>query len=417
MKILIVNNSFSPAGGAEIMTFWQYLLLKEKGQEVLIFAADKEPYFVNDGLLTEYFPKSDNYLNQHGLNKIFSIPKLYYNLDAEKKLNAFLNKNRPDIVHLNNIRAGLTPSILRACYKNNIPVIQTLHDASLFCPNAVLRINGKTYCKDELCVSGNYLHCILNKCRGDSYLKSLNAALELSLNKIHKLYDNVSVFITPSKALKKLAINSGISEDKVIAVPNFIDESYYKIPENFEKGQYFLYVGRISQEKGLDYVIEAFSKLPKEIKFRIVGTGPDKDKLENKVKELNINNVEFAGYKSGEDLIKEYQNCIATILPCNWFENFPTTILESFASSKPVIGSNIGGIPETVIPDETGILIEPGNIDDIIGAVKKLYSDEDFRKRLSVSCKNKSQVYSREAYYEAIMKIYEKVSKTRSNLK
>lgn len=417
MKIVLVNNSFSPAGGAEIMTYWQYLLLKEKGHDVLIFSTDKEPYFENNNLQTEYFPQNSNYSKMQGFEKIKSIPNLYYNKEAEKKLDEFLKKNKPDLVHLNNIRAGLTPSILRACYKNNIPVIQTLHDASLFCPNAVLRINSKTYCKKELCVSGNYLHCIINKCRGDNYLKSLNAALELSLNKFHKFYDGISAFITPSKVLRKLAIKSGIFEDKVIAIPNFIDESYYKVNENYEKGQYFLYVGRISQEKGLDYVIEAFSKLPKEIKFRIVGTGPDKDKLENKVKELNINNVEFAGYKSGENLIKEYQNCIATILPCDWFESFGLTIVESFACSKPVIGSNLGGIPETVIPHETGILIEPGNIDDILNAVKKLYYEDEYRKKLSVNCKNKSQVYSREAYYEAVMKIYEKVSKTRSNLK
>lgn len=414
MKIMLGNNCFSQIGGAEVMLYSQYQLLKEHDNEVVIFATDRKPYFETDGLLEEYFPKSINYSNLHGFDKIKYITKRYYNIEAENKLDAFLKKTKPDIAHFGNIKSGLTPSVLKACYNNSVPVVITLHDAALFCPNAVLRLNGKNYCKDELCVSGNYTHCITNKCRSNSYYKSVNAFIELALNKVHKLYDGVDAFVTPSQALKDLAIKSGISEERVKVIPNFVADSYLKAPVNYEKGEYFLYVGRIGEEKGLSYVIDAFAQLPSEIKFRIVGTGPQKEELEKKVKDLSLTNIEFAGYKSGDDLLKEYQNCIATILPCNWFECFGLTIVESFAYGKPVIGSNLGGIPETVVPNETGILIEPGSVEDIVNAVKKLYYDEAYLKELSYNCKNKSEKYSKENYYNEIMKLFNDILKKRS---
>lgn len=409
MKILIINNYFTPMGGAEVVSYGQYKLLKENGHEVLFFSTDKEPFFETENLPTGFFPHVINYNKLSGFKKIIAIPNNYYNIDAEKKLDEFLKQHRPDIIHIHNIKSALTASVLKTCYKNNIPVVQTLHDAGLFCPTSMLRVHNETYCKNELCVSGNYTHCILNKCRGDNYLKSLNAALEATFNKVHKLYNGVLAFTTPSEDLRRLAIKSGISPEKVFAIPNFLDEKYYNISSDYDKGQYFLYVGRISQEKGLDYAIEAFAKLPPEIKLRIVGTGQEKERLEKKVKNLSLKNVEFVGYKAGEDLINEYKNCIATILPCNWFETFGMTIIESFACAKPVIASNLGGIPETVIPDETGFLVESGCIDDIINAVKKLYYEEDYLKKLSLNCKTKSKNYSKEAYYKKIMKLYEKV--------
>ena len=416
MKILLGNNYFSPIGGAEMVLYWQYLLLKEKEHEVFIFATNKEPFFEAENLHTEYFPRCVDYSNLHGFNKILHIPKRFYNIEAEKKLDALVKKTKPDIAHFGNIRSNLTPAILKSCYKNNIPMVITLHDSSLFCPNGVLITNSGEYCKKELCIKGNHLHCILNKCRGNSYSKSTNAVCELALNKMHKLYDKVNAFVTPSQALKKLAVKSGICEDRITVIPNFVDDSYLKSMVNIGKGGYFLYVGTISRIKGLDYLINAFSYLPSEIKLRIVGTGPDRENLQLLANKLNLNNIEFVGFKSGDELLKEYQNCIATILPSNCFDNFPTTILESFASGKPVIGSNLGGIPETVKTNATGILVEPGCVEDIVDAIKKMYNDEPFLKELSINCKEESKKYSREIYYSKLMELYDNIMKDRRSL-
>lgn len=405
MKILLANNYFTPFGGAETVFYWQYQLLKEKGHEILIFATDKPPFFEEENIHPEYFPEDVDYTNFNDWDKIKDIPRRCYNIESEKKMTAFLKKFKPEFVHFHNINGNLTPSVLKASYQAKLPVILTLHDPSLFCPTALI-LGDRTYCKDELCVSGNYIHCILNKCRSNNYIKSLNTVGEILFRKFHKLHSGISAFITPSQALKDLAVKSGVPEEKVFVINNFISDSYLNLPENMTRGEYFLYVGRLSHEKGVNYLIDAFSKVPSEIKLRIVGTGVEKEKLEKQAEKLNLNNIEFVGRKSGDELLKEYQNCIATILPCNWFENFPTTILESFACSKPVIGSNLGGIPETVRTDETGILVEPANIEEIAEAVKKLYYEEDYLRELSLNCKNESKKYSKEVYYEKLMDLY-----------
>jgi len=411
MKVLLGCNYFSPVGGAEILFYWQYLLLKEKGLDVNVFATNRKPYFNEEDLLTEYFPQSIDYSTLKGFDKIKYALRRFYNIEAEKKLGALLKKVKPDIVHFGNIRSNLTPSVLNACYKNNIPVIVTLFDSSCVCPNGVLKLNGKKYCKDELCVSGNYIHCVLNKCRGNSYLNSLNAACELGCKNIHNLYDKVSIFICSSNALAELAIKSGIPKAKIAIIPTSVPDKYLKLQPNYENKKYYLYVGRLSTEKGIHYLLEAFSKLPQDIKLRVIGTGPDENYFKLLAKDLNVNNVEFLGFKSGDELEEEYRNCIATILPCDWFENFPTTIIESFAFGKPVIGSNIGGIPELITNNETGILVEAGNVNEIANAVKKLYYDEPFCRELSVNCRKKSENYSNENLYNELMKIYIKVLK------
>lgn len=410
MKILLGNNYFSPVGGAEILLYWQYLLLKEKGFEVSLFATDKEPYFESEDLFPEYFPKSVDYSNLHGINKIKYSLKRFYNIEAEQKLDIFLKKIKPDIAHFGNIKMNLTPAVLNACYKNNIPVVITLFDSSYICPNGVLRINNKTYCKDELCRNGNYIHCVLNKCRGNSYLKSLNAACEISFKNVHGLYNGVSAFICSSNALAKLAINTGIPAKKIAVIPTSVPDNYLKCEPNYGHEGYFLYVGRIAEAKGINYLIEAFSKLPSEIKLRIVGTGPDENNLKLLAEKLNLNNVSFLGFKSGDELEEEYRNCIATILPCNWFENFPTTIIESFAHGKPVIASNLGGIPEMIENNKTGILIEPECIEDIVNAVKKMYYDDSFLNELSINCRQKAEKnYNQEIFYNNLINIYNNV--------
>ena len=142
-----------------------------------------------------------------------------------------------------------------------------------------------------------------------------------------------------------LTIKSGVHKNKVIAISNYVSDSLFETVPTYNHTGYFLYAGRLSQEKGLSYLIEAVKKNP-EIKLRIAGTGPEENKLRELAK--NLNNVEFIGYRSGEEIKKEFENCIATVLPCNWFENCPNSLLESLVYGKPIIASRIGGIPEIV---------------------------------------------------------------------
>ncbi|OGI26519.1 MAG: hypothetical protein A2287_08885 [Candidatus Melainabacteria bacterium RIFOXYA12_FULL_32_12] len=407
MKIMLVNNFFSKVGGAENSTNRTGQILAQKGHKVFFFATDKKPYFEENYKYAEYFPE---YIDFSSLSKsqypgyIFN-PTYFYNFEAENKLNLYLKKVKPDIVHCNCINYYLSPSILRACYKNNIPIVMTLRDAFLSCPDVGLLYKSETYCQKVLCASGNPVQCIYNKCNDKSLIKSLISATEFALRKIHRLYDKVSVFICPSKALLELAVKSGIPREKLVHINNFIDDSYFKAEPEYSNKGYFLYAGRLVKEKGVHYLLEAMRKIP-DIELHIVGSGLE----ENNLKQLasNLPNVKFLGFKSGQDLENEYKNCIASIIPSNYFEAFGLSIIESFAYGKPVIGSNIGAIPEIIENDKNGIIFESENPDDLTQAVKKLHSNPDLVDKMGKNGRLKAKsLYTPEAYYSKLIEVYQ----------
>lgn len=410
MKVLLINNYFSNTGGADVYTYAVGKLLREYGHEVFFFATNKQPFFEENYEHAKYFPESVDYKLLSKFELIKQNLKPFYNFDAAKKLDLYLKLIKPDIVHCNCIFFTLSPSILNACYKNNIPVVMTLHGPQLMCPSVKMMYKTEAFCKDELCISGNPIHCIINKCVDKSLIKSIGISAEFLFRKIHRLYDRVSAFICPSNAISELAFRSGIPEKKLNVINNFTDKSNYnKLPEYSNKG-YFLFVGRLSKEKGVTYLIDAMSKLP-EIKLHIVGTGPDEKEIIDYARNFNTANIEFLGFKSGQELETEYKNCIATILPCNWFENFPTTIIESFIYGKPVIGSKIGGIPEMIDNGLHGLIFEPGNIDELVNAIRLLYQDRELVIKMGGNGREKAELqYNPALYYSKLINVYDSVT-------
>jgi glycosyltransferase involved in cell wall biosynthesis len=391
-------------------------MMKGKGHEVFFFTTDKQPFYDKDYQYSEYFPKYIDYKALSGLDLLKNIHKPFYNIEAEKKMSELIDEIKPDIVHEHTSSFHLTPLVLRACYKSNIPVVLTIHGAGYMCPAQTLMIAGERYCTKELCIKGNLVHCFLNKCLGKS-LK--NVLLKLSIYGFYNImgfYKNVSAFITPSKAMLGLAKRSGIDEKKLNHIDNFIDNSYLQIQPEYDNKGYFLYVGRLDKEKGLQYLLEAMFTLADNINLRIVGTGDQEIELKALAKSLNLNNVKFLGYKSGKKLEEEYKNCIATILPCKWFETFGLTILESFCFGKPVIASNIGGIPEIIDDGKNGFLIEPGNVKELAKVIEFLHQNPQKVIELGMNGRKKTEEkFNSEVHYKRLVEIYRKVKKGNKN--
>ncbi|MFH0701999.1 MAG: glycosyltransferase family 4 protein [bacterium] len=406
MKILILHNLFCYFGGAENSIYKEANLLRKNGHEIFFFSTNKQPFFEKDYKYAEYFPEYIDYKFLSKIQALKNIFKPFYNFEAEHKLDLFLKKIKPDIVHAQNIYYYLTPSVLKACYKNNIPIVMTLCDSRLLCPSGTLRIKDEYYCKNTLCVSGNPLFCLLNKCKEKNLKQSLMVTAEYLLRKIHKLYDGISVFICISEAVFELALKAGIKKEKLVLINNFIDDSLLEVQPEYGNKGYFLFTGRLSKEKGVHYLLEAMSRLPK-IKLHIVGNGPEEENLKKQAKKLNLSNIKFLGFKSGKELEQEYKNCIATILPCNWFEAFGLTIIESFTYGKPVIASNIGAIPEIIENHKNGITFEPGNVDKLANAIEKFYLNNDLAVEMGKNGRIKAEIkYNSEAHYSKLMKIY-----------
>ncbi len=363
-KILFVNNFFSPFGGAEKIMYQESLALKDKGFQVEYFATDKKPYFDNG------YKNSDFFTPFHGHQKNLStVARVIHNSKAQSDFKEALHQLKPDIVHIHNIHYHLTSAVLEVLKQENIPTVMTLHDPRIFCPGGKLIKGEKGICDNPNCYKGDISDCVKNKCKDNSLLKSVLAALEAYNSCKNKRYETISRFICPSLAMMNLALNQGIEKSKLELLYNFIDIKKHQL-QKVRQGSYFLYVGRLSAEKGIDVLIDTFSKIP-HINCHIVGDGPDRDVLENKVKDLNLPNIIFKGYQEGQKLCNEYESCIATILPSNWFENNPISVLESFLYSKPCIAADIGGLSEIVKDGLNGYTFKAGDSLDLLEAVTK----------------------------------------------
>lgn len=400
MKILIVDSLFSPLGGGQKIAYDTYSVLKRKGHNVFYWAMNKIPYFIENyefsKQFTPYYSGTIDYIK----NPI----KYYFNYKALGDLQKFVDNIKPDIIHFQSFW-GLTSAIFLV--KTVSKKILTIHDARC-CPSTTLMFKNKQFCNEQYCKNRNFLPCIYNKCVNNSYEASLRRTIAtwIDVNNFKK----INRFITPSNALQNVMIdaNIGITSDNIITVNNFLTEKELSITPNYSSKGYFLYIGRLSKEKGVNYLLQAMSELPRDIKLHIVGTGPEEENLKKYAEENKLHNIEFLGFKTGADIQDEYQNCIATILPCNWFEIFGMTNIESFANGKPVIASNIGGIPEIVEHNVNGLLFEPANVEQLRECILKYWNNPELVIEHGKNGYKKVLThYTEDIYYEKLIKLYE----------
>lgn len=407
IKILYINGYFDNSSGCAVIAKNTYELFKNNGFDVGYFTT-KGAVCENEYKYEKYFPEHFNTITKYILNQW----RYYYNWTAKSNIEKLLKDFKPDIVHVHSLRqSSMTYSVLAPIIKKSIPIVMTLHDTFLICPTMKLIKGNGDFC-NAACKGLNKLYCILNNC-GDTKELSFRWAMMSFVNKITGYDKYISKFITPSNALKNLMIkyNDDITKEKIITINNFLsNDEFGDISPNYSNKKYFLYSGRLSKEKGVNYLLQAVKELPKEIEFHIVGKGQEEENLKQYALSNNLENVKFLGFKNREEIKEEYQNCIATILPCNWFENFPTTNMESFINGKPVIASNIGGIPEQVEHNKTGLLFEPANVEQLKGCILMYWNNPDLAIEHGQNGYKKAITkYTEERYYNELMHIYQEV--------
>ncbi len=408
MKIIIVDSLFTSFGGGQKIAYATYRILRENGHEVFYWAMIKEPYFISGYECSKYFTPYYSGIKDYLKNPI----KYYINYRAVNDLQKFVNIIKPDVIHFHSFW-GLSSAIFNV--KTNAYKILTMHDARC-CPATTFMYKNSCFCKKQYCKNGNFLPCIINKCVENSLEASIRRAVVASIDV--KNFKNVDYFITPSNALKDYVIKSnvGINSSNVTTIPNFLPDNTFNTIPNYRNRGYFLYLGRLSPEKGVQYLLEALKDLPKDIKLHIVGTGSEEESLKNYANEHNLDNVEFLGFKTGEELKEEYQRCIAVIVPSNWFEIFGLVNIEAFINGKPVIASNIGGIPEIVEHNVSGLLFEPGNVEQLKECILKYRNNPQLVVEHGKNGYQKAITqYTEDRYYKALMKVYEDVINTSIN--
>lgn len=402
MNILFLNNYHYLRGGAERVFFDEMQLLEKYGHETATFARRhvKDTY----SEYKNFFPqdiKTDAV--NFSLEALRALKEIFYSFGTKRALYQLLRQDRPDLAHAHNIYGRLTSSVLDLLADMDIPILMTLHDYKLICPNYKMYYRSQT-CED--CKGTRFYMAVINRCHKNSFIASMIYALESYFCFWSKKYtNNVNLFITPSLFMKNKVVQFGWPEDRIAYLPNYITSS--ELDPNFDPGNYFLYLGRLSSEKGITTLINSFKMVDHaRARLLVVGEGPIRKKLEENTS--GDRRIHFTGYLSGDSLVKVTRNALAMILPSEWYENAPISILESFASGKPVIGSRIGGIPEMIDDGINGYLFEPGNMDDLREKLELILSmpDKQIREMGQAARQKVEREYNPELHYERLMDIY-----------
>jgi glycosyltransferase involved in cell wall biosynthesis len=400
MRILMVNKFLHPNGGSETYVFQLGNRLKELGHAVEYFGMEHQGRIVGNHMEC-YVTNVD--FHQGGIKKLLYPLHIIYSVEARRKLKPVLKDFEPDVVHLNNFNFQLTPSIIYEVSRyvrkthRQVRLVYTAHDYQLVCPNHMLyRPAEKTVC--EQCLGGNFLACIRGKCIHGSLSRSFLGALESCIYSRLGVYRQLDVVICPSSFMANKLNSSRALMGKLVTLRNFVQAQ----PIQGKKDEYVLYFGRLSEEKGIRTLISAVRMLP-HIPFVFAGTGP----LEGELR--NIPNLQAVGYQTGDELLKLIHSARFSICPSEWFENCPFSVMESQVQATPVLGANIGGIPE-LIEEGEGMLFESGNTEDLSAKIDDLWKNREktdaFSQRLST--KNSETI---DDYIIKLMEIYNAVSK------
>jgi glycosyltransferase involved in cell wall biosynthesis len=375
-------------------------LLKEHGHDVIPFSMKHPNNHPSD--FSQYFVETIDYTNKSFFRKVSSATKVVYSLEARRRLSSLLEHSTPDIAHFHNFHHQLSPSIITPLVKKGVPIVMTVHDLKLMCPNYKMLSDGKVC---ELCKGGKFFNCVLRKCTKGSRSKSLVNAVEMYLHRFLDSYRHVDRFIAVSNFFKRKMVEYGFPEDKIVHIPNYVDATKFKVSV-VDKG-YVLYFGRLSEEKGVSTLLNAMGILP-SIPLIVAGTGPIAESLQAEAHHLG--NVSFVGYKSGEELSRLIQECSFTVLPSEVYENCPMSVLESLAYGKPVIGSHMGGIPELINDSIDGYVFKAGNAADLADKMSLMWHHSDKRREMGGNGRNRIEnQYSASSYFDKISSLYDEV--------
>ncbi len=406
MRILIVNTRHFYGGGDSTYSFNLAGVLARHGHEVAFFAMQDERNIPDPNADLFVSPIDFRELNKHRTvaNGVKVLARTIYSTEARRKFAALLDRFSPDMIHLQNFFNHITASIMFEAEQRGLPMVWTLHDYGLACPNAHFLID-RTGEICEACRGGHFYNALFRRCKKDSLLASGMAAFEAYCNRWMRALKKANAFLTPSRFLKDKLVENGFQSEQIHHLPLFVKE------ENFWDGDgnegYLLFLGRLEAIKGISVLMEASRLVPR---VRILMAGNVGEAFTRELKQGLPTNVEYVGMKRGEELKALVRNALAVIVPSIWYENQPFTILEAFAAGKPVIASDMGGMAELVANRERGLLVKPGDSQALANAMNQIASDRAWAKVMGSNARSYAlQTHSPEPHYQGLMGIYDRV--------
>jgi len=407
MRILQINKFFWLRGGAERYMFDLGALLESNGHEVIHFAMADERN--RPSPQSGYFVSPLDYGGMSPLRAAGRAGRILggtvYSFEARRKLRALLNDLKPDLAHLHLIDHHLSPSILHALRDAGVPAVQSIHDYKLVCPNYQLYVPQRNeLC--ERCLPGKFYHCVGQRCMKESLGASALVTGAMYFHKAIRIYENhVSAFLCSTEFLRAKLAKGGAPETSLRHVPLFIDLDRFARCASAE--DYFVYAGRLVPEKGLRTLLTAMRELP-DTRLILVGDGPARDELEALVRAWDLSNVQFSGFVDGDAYVDLLARARALVLPSELYETCGLVIWEANALGRPAIGSRIGGIPESIVDTQTGLLVEPGNAIDLAEKMRTLADAPDRADEMGARARDRVREVCA-GQYDRILSVYEDV--------
>jgi len=396
-RVLFANKFFFRNGGSEVVMFDEMELMRRRGVGVIEFSMNDERNIASP--YQSYFVSQKSYRHSSRADRIRAAVSLVHSREAVAKITKLIEDEKPDLLHCHNIYHQLTPSIITAASRAGVPVVLTLHDYKPVCPVYTQLSNGKVCTK---CADGRFESLLKQRCADGSLARSALLWAEARYHAMAGSYNRVDKFICPSKFMRD-AVVGRFGADKVVHIPNGIDVA--RIDACGKDDGYVLYLGRLSPEKGVETLLRSHASNRSSWRLMVAGTGPLQSDLQQR-----FSSAEFKGHLAGAELEAAIRGAALIVVPSEWHENSPISILEAMAHRKPIVASNIGGIPEFVREGKTGLLFTPGNISELSNKIAALLGNRALREFLGGNARDVVEAeYSLRAHGSALISLYEDV--------
>ena len=390
MKILAVHNAYQQPGGEDSVFEQEVRLLERHGHEV------------------ETYRKSNREIEHYSIGeRLELIPKTVWRGETHREMKDLLGRVKPRVVHVHNTFMLISPSIYSACREAGVPVVQTLHNYRLLCPAATFFREGAVC---EECPEHSLWRGVRYGCYRHSRSASAVTALMLAVHRRrHTWTRSIALFVAVSEFVKGKFVENGFPPGRIFVKPNFVDPDPGARSEG--EGDYALYAGRLSEEKGVETLLEAWRQLRQAIPLVIAGDGPERPRLEAKAAGLSIPLVRFCGHITRQKLSETMKQARFLVFPSRWYETFGMTIVEAFACGIPVLCARLGAAQEAVEDGRTGLHFAPGDAEDLAAKADWAWTHPAEMQAMGreARCEYVAK-YTAEKNYPLLIQIYEKAA-------
>lgn len=384
-KVLIVHNYYQVPGGEDTVVENERRLLEDNGHDVVL-----------------YTRHNSELKNMSKLQKLLLPFSTIFNWRTYREVRGIIAEQKIDIVHVHNTLNLVSPSVYYAAFSKKVPVVQTIHNFRLLCPGATFFRDGHI-CED--CLREGLACAVKYKCYRSSRLQTLACVISIVIHRMLGTYGKLNYICLTEFNKEKLLNLKKIRGENVYVKPNFV-AAFDEKEINSKRKKQIVYVGRLDKLKGVDFLLEAWNKQKNpDLRLIICGIGPLEDWCREYIANHNLKNVEMRGFVSNSDVKKVLSESMALVLPTQWYEGFPMTILEAFSAGTPVLGSNIGNVGKLITEGVNGRHFLPDNKEELLDAIRNLNIDY----KTVYECFK--QNYSAKSNYEALKDIYTRVSK------